>query len=227
MRARLDPAALVLHLVTDTVLSAPRAVPDVVAAAVTGGASTVQVRDKNASARELVALLVAVADRVGADVPVLVDDRADVYLAARAAGAPVAGVHLGQSDLPVELARRICGPDAVLGLSAATAEELDAAAALPPGTVDYLGVGAVHATRTKPDHPEPLGVEGFAAAAARTALPCLAIGGVRVEDAAALRAAGAAGLAVVSGICAEPDPAAAAARYVRAFGHPLPEGATS
>lgn len=217
MSARLDPAALVLHLVTDTALSAPRQVPDVVAAAVAGGAGMVQVRDKHASARELTALLVAVAERVGRAVPVLVDDRADVYLAARAAGAPVAGVHVGQADLPVELARRVVGPDAVLGLSAASAGELAAASALPPGTVDYLGVGAVHATRTKPDHPEPLGVEGFARAAARTGLPCLAIGGVRVEDAAPLRTAGAAGLAVVSGICAAPDPAAAAARYVRAF----------
>ncbi len=225
MSARLDPAALVLHLVTDSALSAPRTVPDVVAAAVAGGAGMVQVREKDAPVRDLVALLMAVAERVGRDVPVLVDDRADAYLAARAAGAPVAGVHVGQSDLPVELARRICGPDAVLGLSAATAQELDAAAALPPGTVDYLGVGAVHATRTKPDHPEPLGVEGFARAAARTGLPCLAIGGVRVEDAPALRAAGAAGLAVVSGICAAPDPAAAAAAYVRAFARTTAEEA--
>lgn len=217
MSPRLGPAALVLHLVTDTALCAPRTVPDVAAAAVAGGAGMVQVREKHATARELVALLVAVAERVGRDVPVLVDDRADVYLAARAAGAPVAGVHVGQSDLPVELARRICGPDAVLGLSAAGAGELDAAAALPPGTVDYLGVGALRATRTKPDHPEPLGLEGFARAAARIRLPCLAIGGVTADDAPALHAAGAAGLAVVSGICADPDPAAAAARYVRAF----------
>ncbi|MFI7744195.1 thiamine phosphate synthase [Kocuria rhizosphaericola] len=217
MSPRIDPAALSLHLVTDSVLSAPRTVPDVVAAAVRGGATMVQVREKDAPVRELVALLTAVAERVGRQVPVLVDDRADVYLAARAAGAPVAGVHVGQSDLPVALARRICGPDAVLGLSAATAEELDAASALPAGTVDYLGVGAVRATRTKPDHPAPLGLEGFARAAARATLPCLAIGGVRVEDAPALRAAGAAGLAVVSGICAHPDPTAAAARYARAF----------
>ena len=223
MTRRLDPSALALHLVTDTALSAPRTVPDVVAAAVAGGAGMVQVREKDASVRDLVALLVAVAERVGRDVPVLVDDRADAYLAARASGAPVAGVHVGQSDLPVELARRICGPEAVLGLSAATDEELAAASALPPGTVDYLGVGAVRATRTKPDHPEPLGVEGFARAAARTSLPCLAIGGVRVEDAAGLRAAGAAGLAVVSGICADPDPGAAAGRYLRAF-HGLPAG---
>ncbi|GGG61892.1 thiamine-phosphate synthase [Kocuria dechangensis] len=223
MSRRLDPSALALHLVTDAALSAPRTVPDVVAAAVAGGAGMVQVREKSASARDLVALLVAVAERVGRDVPVLVDDRADVYLAARAAGAPVAGVHVGQSDLPVELARRICGPEAVLGLSAATDEELAAAAALPAGTVDYLGVGAVRATRTKPDHPEPLGVEGFGRAASRTSLPCLAIGGVRVEDAPGLRAAGAAGLAVVSGICADPDPGAAAGRYLRAF-HGLPAG---
>ncbi|WP_281356164.1 thiamine phosphate synthase [Arthrobacter mobilis] len=95
-------------------------------------------------------------------------------------------------------------------MSAATGAELREAAGLPTGTVDYLGVGAIHPTSTKPDHPQPLGVAGFAAAAAAAPLPCVAIGGITTADVAALKAAGAAGVAVVSAICAAADPAAAA-----------------
>ncbi|BBE22627.1 hypothetical protein MN0502_15100 [Arthrobacter sp. MN05-02] len=152
--------------------------------------------------------------------PVLVDDRVDVYLAARELGASVDGVHVGQSDLPPDVVRRIVGPDAVIGLSAATPGELSVAHALPAGTVDYLGVGAVHATATKPDHPAPLGVDGFAALAAGSDLPCVAIGGITTADAAALRGAGAAGMAVVSAICAAADPAASARELAKAWRTP-------
>lgn len=85
--------------------------------------------------------------------------------------------------------------------------------ALPSGTVDYLGVGVIRPTATKPDHPAPLGLDGFAALAAATPLPCVAIGGITVADAAPLRRAGAAGLAVVSALCTAEDPAAAARRF--------------
>lgn len=88
---------------------------DVAAAAVAGGATIVQVRDKEASARELLQLLTAVAESVGDEVPVLVDDPVDIFLAARAAGAQVAGVHVGQSDLPIELVRALAGPGAMIG----------------------------------------------------------------------------------------------------------------
>lgn len=215
---RPDPAAyLPLYLVTDTALCAPRTVPDVVAAAVAGGATCVQVRDKHAGGRDLVELLAAVADAVAGRVPVLVDDRVDVYLAARERGAEVHGVHVGQSDLPPDLVRRIVGPDAVVGLSAATADQFAVAHALPAGTVDYLGVGAVHATSTKPDHPAPLGVDGLAALAGTAHLPCVAIGGITAVDAAPLRRAGAAGIAVVSAVCAAPDPAGAAGILLEAW----------
>ncbi|MHA7286213.1 thiamine phosphate synthase [Arthrobacter sp. MDT3-44] len=215
---RPDPASyLPLYLVTDTELCAPRAVADVVAAAVAGGATCVQVRDKHAGGRDLLALLAAVAGAVAGRVPVLVDDRVDVYLAAREQGAQVHGVHVGQSDLPPDLVRRIVGPDAVVGLSAATADQFAVAHALPAGTVDYLGVGAVHATATKPDHPTPLGVDGFAALAGTARLPCVAIGGVTAADASPLRQGGAAGMAVVSAICAAPDPARAAGLLLEAW----------
>lgn len=211
------PLDLSVYLVTDTALCGPRGVVEVVREAVAGGATAVQVREKDAAARDLLGLVRAVADAVGDRATVLVDDRVDVYLAARAAGAAVHGVHLGQSDLPVGEARTIIGPDAVLGLTANTDAHLTAVEALPAATVDYLGVGVIRPTATKPDHPAPLGVEGFAWIAAATPLPCVAIGGVGIDDAAPLRRAGAAGLAVVSAICAAADPRAAAAAFANAW----------
>lgn len=216
---------LPLYLVTDTAQCGTRGLPAVVAAAIEGGVSCVQLRDKQASARGLLALLLAVAGAVDGRVPLLVNDRVDVFLAARhylgggarISGARVDGVHVGQSDLPAESVRALVGPDAIVGLSASTPAELAAAAALPPGTVDYFGVGAVHPTTTKADHPDPLGVTGFARFAAASPLPCVAIGGVKEADAAALKSAGAAGIAVVSAICAAPDPAAAARTLAKAW----------
>ncbi|MDO5619404.1 thiamine phosphate synthase [Kocuria sp.] len=212
-----EPSDLLLYHVTDDALSSPREVSDVVEAAVEGGTTMVQVRSKTMGGRDLLELTLQVAQRVGERVPVLVDDRVDVFLAARSRGAAVAGVHVGQSDLPVKDVRVLCGPAAVIGLSAVTPTEFQALEQLPPGTVDYVGIGAVHATQTKPDHPQPLGLDGFARARALCPVPAVAIGGVRVQDAGALMAAGADGLAVVSGICAAPDPLAAARAYRKAM----------
>lgn len=206
---------LPLYLVTDTAQCAPRSVVAVVSEAVAGGVTMVQVRDKHASARELLQLLTAVADAVGDTVPVLLDDRVDVFLAARAGGAQVAGVHVGQSDLPPEATRALVGPDALVGLSAATENEFRAVAALPAGTVDYLGVGAVFATATKADHPEPLGIDGFGALIASRPLPCVAIGGIGAAHVRPLRDVGAAGVAVVSAVCTAEDPGAAAAALMQ------------
>jgi len=206
LRSSLD---LSTYLVTDPHLSAATGVLGVIEAAVAGGVSIVQVRDKTASTRELYDLLLAASRITAGRCALVIDDRVDVFLAARAAGAPVDGVHVGQSDLPGAVVRTLIGPDAILGLTANTSEHLDAVRALAAGTVDYLGVGVIRPTLTKKDHPEPLGVEGFARLAAATSLPCVAIGGVVLGDAMALRAAGAAGLAVVSAICAAADPAGA------------------
>ncbi|MBG6219015.1 thiamine-phosphate diphosphorylase [Arthrobacter sp. CAN_A6] len=195
---------------TDTRQCSPRTVAAVAAAAVAGGVTIVQVRDKEASSRKLLQLLMAVAESVGDRVPVLVDDRVDIFLAARVAGAKVAGVHVGQSDLPADLVRALVGSEAIVGLSAATDDEIRTAHQLPERTVDYLGVGAVHATATKADHPQPLGIDGFGALIASSSLPCVAIGGISSADVRPLRAAGAAGVAVVSAVCAADDPRAAA-----------------
>lgn len=209
---------LSVYLVTDTGLSHERGVVETVRRAVEGGVTCVQVREKGCSDDELLALLTRVADTVGDRVPVLLDDRPHVARAAQDAGTAVAGVHLGQSDgSPLE-ARALLGPDAVIGLSVSTAAEVAAAHALPAGTLDYLGVGAVNPTTTKPDHPEPLGVAGFARVAASTHLPCVAIGGIGPDLVGDLRGAGAAGVAVVSAVCAAPDPERAARELRRAWG---------
>ncbi|MDR6171228.1 thiamine phosphate synthase [Curtobacterium sp. SORGH_AS_0776] len=167
-----------VYLVTDPALSDRHGIGvlGVVRAAVHGGVRIVQVRDKDASARDLLALTAAVADAVGDRATVVVDDRLDVALAARHAGHRVAGVHLGQSDVPVTAARALLGADAHVGLTANTPEHLAAVAALPRGTVDLLGVGVVHPTATKADHPPALGHDGFGRLARATDVPCVAIG---------------------------------------------------
>lgn len=215
-------ADLSLYLVTDGAhaAAAGHVVPDVVARAVAGGVTTVQIREKRAGARDILELVRAVADRLHAapHVTLLVNDRVDVAIAARDAGARVDGVHVGQSDLPAAAARamlRAAGfARPVVGVSAATPEQL---AAAERDGADYVGIGAVHPTATKPDAPATIGHEGFGRLASATALPAVAIGGVTATDAAPLRAAGAAGIAVVSAVCAAPDPEAAARELRDAF----------
>ena len=196
------PLDLDLYLVTDTALCGPRGVVETVRRALPGGVSAVQVRDPRATTRELCALSRALLEVLaGTGVPLLVDDRLDVALAVGAQG-----VHLGQSDLPAEDAHRIA-PELLLGLSVSTAAQV----ALAPDWLDYLGVGPVHATPTKPEAAAPLGLEGTAALVGQARVPCVAIGGIGPANAAAVRATGVAGLAVVSAVCAADDPASAAA----------------
>jgi thiamine-phosphate diphosphorylase len=212
---RLDPG---IYLVTDTALCGDRGVVETARAAVAAGVRTVQVRDKESSAAELYQLTRAIAQAVGADATVLVNDRVDVYLAARAGGAAVHGIHLGQQDLSVEGARTLVGPTAIIGLSTNSDEHLLRLNELPGNTVDYLGVGVIHPTATKLDHPATLGIDGFRAFAARAPLPCVAIGGVSLADIAPLRRAGAAAAAVVSAVCAAADAHSSALSLVTAWG---------
>jgi thiamine-phosphate pyrophosphorylase len=201
----LDPT---LYLVTDTALCRPRPVADVVRAAVAGGVTVVQVRDKTASRRELLELTRAVQAAVPPSVPVVVNDAVDVALLAGADG-----VHVGQDDLPPDEVRALIGPDALLGFSVSSAEELAAALALPPGTVDLVGIGPVRGTPTKPDAGRPLGLDGvrvLAATARAAGLVPVAIGGIDAATAADVAATGVDGVCVVSAICAAADPAAAA-----------------
>jgi thiamine-phosphate diphosphorylase len=206
----LDPS---LMLVTDAASCGGRGVIATVEAGVDGGVTAVQVREKEGDAAATLGLVLAVADVCHERAAVLVNDRVDVFLAARQLGAPVTGVHVGQRDLPVEPVRALVGPDAVVGLTADTPAHLDAVRALPEGTVDYLGVGAIRASVTKPDHPRPLGVVGFGEVCAASRLPCVAIGGVVADDVGPVLAAGGVGVAVASAICGASDPAGAARRF--------------
>jgi thiamine-phosphate pyrophosphorylase len=131
-------------------------------------------------------------------VPLIINDHVDIALAVAAAG-----VHLGQDDLPASVARRLLGPDRIVGWSVSTAAEL---AAVPEG-VDYLGIGPVYPTATKLDAAAATGLPAFAAMVAATALPVVAIGGIDAGNCRPLLQAGAKGVAVVSAICGQADPA--------------------
>jgi thiamine-phosphate pyrophosphorylase len=201
-----------LYLVTDTELCRPRRVADVVRAAVAGGVTAVQVRDKSASRRDLLALVRAVQASV-ADTPavrVVVNDAVDVALIARADG-----VHVGQDDLPAAEVRALIGPDRLLGLSVSSRAELDAALALPAGVVDLVGLSPVWGTPTKPDAGPALGLAGIrdlSPAARAGGLAAVAIGGISADRAADVAATGVDGVCVVSAVCTAADPAAAARR---------------
>ncbi|AXQ92808.1 thiamine phosphate synthase [Cereibacter azotoformans] len=191
---------LTLYFVTPDGAADPEALA---VAAVRGGATLVQLRDKRRSDAELVPLarrLIAALDPFG--VPLIVNDRVEVVLAAGAAG-----LHVGQGDLGIEEARRRIGPDRLLGLSVEAPGHLQA---LPLGIVDYVGVGPVRATASKPDHAPPIGFDGLARLVAAAPVPAVAIGGLGAGDARAVKAAGADGLAVVSAIGSAADPEAAA-----------------
>ena len=198
------------YLVTDAALCGERGVASVVAAAVDGGVRVVQLRDKVDSTSNLLRLLEDLATAIDGRAALLVNDRLDLAIAALASGLPVDGVHLGQGDAAAAIARDRLGPDAVVGLTANTAAHLEALRRMPRGTVDYLGVGVIRPTATKPDHPPALGIDGFARFAAEAELPCVAIGGITLADIAPLREAGAAGVALVSAICTADDPRAVA-----------------
>ena len=194
---------MTLHLVTDRPLAAPRTIEDVVAAAVRGGVTVVQLREKECCTREFVALARKLKEMLTPlAVPLIVNDRADVALAAGADG-----VHAGQSDMDCRDLRRLLGPGAIIGLSVETPAQAEQAAALP---VDYLGVGPIFSTSTKPDAAPAWGIEQLAELRLRTRHVLVAIGGIHAGNARQVIAAGADGLAVVSAICAAADPEAAA-----------------
>jgi thiamine-phosphate pyrophosphorylase len=193
--------------VTDPELARGRRLSDVVGAAVRGGVTLVQLRDKHAGGRALLETaraLKAVLDPLG--VALVINDRVDV---AHATGV---GCHVGQSDLPAAAARAILWPDAILGVSLDDPEQ---AAAIDPAQVDYVAHGPFAATATKADAGGPVGAAGLAAARRLTGLPLVAIGGIDARNAAAAVRAGADGVAVVSAIMAAADPEAAS-RELRA-----------
>lgn len=189
---------LSVYLVTDRVLSRGRELVDVVLSAVRGGVTVVQLREKDASVRETLELGRALLARLRPlGVPLVVNDRVDLALALGADG-----VHVGQSDLPPEVARRLLGPEALVGLSITGPEDLPT---LDPSVVDYAGVGPVFPTASKADATPALGLEGFARLRRQLPVPVVAIGGITPANAPAVIAAGADGVSVVSAICSAED----------------------
>ncbi len=186
-----------IYLVTDDGCLQGRALIDCVREALEGGVTLVQYRAKTASSAEMYAealQLKALCDSF--KVPLIINDRLDIALAVGAAG-----VHLGQDDLPCAAARKILGEDYLIGVSAHNPAE--AKAALQSGA-DYLGCGAVFGTATKADV-KKLGTDGLAAICKAKGLPVVGIGGVTADNYREVRAAGADGAAIVSGILAQPD----------------------
>jgi thiamine-phosphate pyrophosphorylase len=192
-----------LYVITDAGAPPGRSHADIARAALAGGADAVQIRDKSATAENLclaVSEIQPIARKFGA--VLLVNDRVDVALVAGADG-----VHVGQEDLPAREARRLLPPPSVLGVSAGTVEEARKA---ERAGADYIGVGPVFATPTKPDAGEPIGIEGLAKIARAVKVPVVAIGGITLENVTAVIEAGAAGAAVVSAVVSAPDMAQAA-----------------
>ncbi|MEG6549304.1 thiamine phosphate synthase [Desulfocurvibacter africanus] len=201
---------LSVYLVTDRPLCQGRDLLDIVGQAVRGGVSMVQLREKMADTREFVELARALKAMLAPQgVPLLINDRVDVALAAGADG-----VHVGQGDMHVLDVRRILGPRAILGLSTDTLEQVLEAEGLP---VDYYGVGPVFPTSTKTDFShQPWGIEGLRRLRPRISRPMVGIGGVDVGNAARIVSAGAEGVAVVSAICSAPSPKDAARALAKA-----------
>ncbi len=199
-----------VYLVTDQPALRGRSLTDVVMQAVQGGVTCVQLREKTASTRDFVALALALQTLIKPrGVPLVINDRIDVALACGAQG-----VHLGQSDMPVALARQLLPPEVFIGLSVENLDDVRRAAQQP---VDHLGVSPVFATPTKLDTASPWGLGGLHQVRALTDLPLVAIGGIHLGNAAEVLAAGANGLAVVSAICSADDPRAAAQAFRNFF----------
>lgn len=203
-RKRFDRKLLRLYLVTDRGLAGGRDIVEIASEAASGGATMVQLREKEIDTDRFIALakeLKKALQPLG--VPLIINDRVDVALASDADG-----VHIGQSDMPYETARRLLGPDKIIGLSVENMNEVLEANALD---VDYIGVSPVLATPTKTDTAEPFGFDGLKQAAGLSVHPAVAIGGMNERTAAQAIRSGADGIAVVSAIVRAPDPRKAAA----------------
>ena len=193
-----------LYLVTDSALAMGRALPDFVRAAVDGGVTCVQVREKDVPSRAYIERLLLVRPLLReCSIPLFVNDRVDVALAVEADG-----VHLGQTDMPLVLARRIAAGRLMVGVSCETVQDATDA---ERGGADYVSVSPVFVTPTKTDTAPALGLDGVRAIRRAIHLPVVAIGGISAANAADVIRAGADGICVVSAIVSAPDPRAAAA----------------
>jgi thiamine-phosphate pyrophosphorylase len=201
---------LSLYVLADPAVARGKPLAALAAAAAKGGATLVQLRDKTGTTRRLIEEALAIKHALrGSGVPLIVNDRADVVLAAS-----VDGIHIGRDDIDPATARRLLGPRAIIGVSIKNESDITA---LPIGAVDYAVIGGVFATASKDNPDPPIGLEGFRRLrellrARAPQLPVGAIAGINEENAAAVIRAGAEGIAVISAVIAAADTAAAARR---------------
>lgn len=190
---------LSLYLVTDRPLSYGRDLEWIVLEAVKGGVTAVQLREKDCSTREFVELAIRLKQILKPyRTPLIINDRLDVALAADADG-----LHLGQSDMPYEIARKLLGYSRIIGLSVENMEQARTSNMLD---VDYIGISPVFGTPTKTNTAPPFGLEGIKEVASFTNHPMVAIGGINLQNTADIIEAGATGIAVVSAICSAESP---------------------
>ena len=189
----------VLHVITDTALQSEFTHAELAELAIEGGADTVQFRQKQGTTRELIAIAQSMqAICKQHNVPLIVNDRADIALAIGATGA-----HFGQDDMPVSIGRRILPTETIIGASARTEEKV--LEAITEGA-DYIGFGPIYGTTSKPDAEMAKGLERLRRMCDIAACPVIAIGGITVQTTGDVIRAGAHGIAVISAVCAHPEP---------------------
>lgn len=200
MRAKFD---LRLYLVTDRELALGRPLTDVVEKALKGGVTMVQLREKKATTRRFLQEVMDVKKILQPyNTPLIVNDRVDIALATDADG-----VHLGQSDMPWQMARKILGPEKIIGLSIESIKQLEEANS---ADIDYIGISPVFTTPTKKELEKGLGIPGTREIASQSRHPAVAIGGINIENVKDVMATGVDGISVVSAICSASDPEASA-----------------
>jgi len=187
-----------LYIILDPSVSPARPLVEVLTAAAEAGASLFQYRNKTASMKDAYVEVLALRQAAAkAGVLFIVTDRCDLALAVNADG-----VHLGQGDLPLDLARKVMGPDKLIGISTHNPDQVREATT---GKPDYLGFGPIFKPGSKQDHDPVVGLEGLHAMRALTSLPVFAIGGIQIDQAGEVMRAGANGVAVISAILKAPD----------------------
>ena len=224
MRNKFDLSA---YLVIGPENTGGRPVARVIAEALYAGFTFVQIRAKHADAREVIDLTRAAADVIAAQgksdtVALVINDRLDAVLAAREQGIKADGVHVGQTDIPPDVCRTYLGRDAIVGLSARTAELLDYVSGCDTACIDYFGAGPLHATPTKPEAGRTAtgkivtrSFEELAQLHRVSPVPVVVGGGVKTGDLPALKATGVEGFFVISAVAGAEHPYAAAAEMVR------------
>ena len=191
-----------VYLVTDRELARGRTTLEIAGAAIRGGVSCIQLREKMCSTREFIDESLAIRSLLARHgIPLIINDRVDVALAVKADG-----IHLGQKDMPCRMARQIIPESMIVGISV---ESLDDAIAAQKDGADYLGVSPIYPTPTKTDTAQPLGLDGLRSIRSEVDLPLVGIGGLNADNAEAVIHNGADGVAVVSAIVAADDPEAA------------------